>query len=55
MWVPPTHVRLELNLWRQIPLIVEGESPLRVAIEVHGQCVAFGGLCSSVATTTCST
>jgi hypothetical protein len=40
---------------RQIRPIVEGESPLRAAIEVLDQCVAFGGLCSRVATRTSST
>ena len=31
--------------------MVEGESPLRAAIEVREKCVAFGGVCSSVAIT----
>jgi len=39
---------------RQIRPIVEGDRPLRAAIDVRDQCVAFGGLCSSVAITTFS-
>jgi hypothetical protein len=40
---------------RQIRPIVERLSPDRSAIDARDQCVAFGGLCSSVAVITCST
>jgi hypothetical protein len=40
---------------RQIRPIVERLSPDRWAIDARDQCVAFGGVCSSVATMTCST
>lgn len=40
---------------RQIRPIVDLDSPLRYAIDVRDQYVAFGGVCSIVATTTSST
>jgi hypothetical protein len=40
---------------RQIRPIVEGDRPLRLAIEVRDQCVAWAGVVSSVAVNTAST
>jgi len=40
---------------RQIRPIVDLLSPVRAAIEARDQCVALGGVCSSVAITTSST
>ena len=48
-------VRLERPDFRQIRPIVDGESPLRAAIEARDQCVASFGVSSKVAVMTCST